>query len=390
MSTRTPETIGVGLLGYAFMGRAHSHAYRTIATLEDPPLLPRLVAVSGRDATAVGKVATRFGYDRAVTGWRDVVLDPEVELFDNSGPNALHAEPTVAAAEAGKHVVCEKPLGRDADESYNIWQRVAATGVKHLCAFNYRFVPAIRLARDLIRRGELGEIRHVRGRYLQDWGADLREMAWRFDRTQAGSGALGDLGSHLVDLSRYLVGEIAAVDATTRTFVSTRGGAAVGVDDAFAAAVEFADGAIGTLEASRFAHGRRNDLQLEVNGSQGSLSFDLTRLNELEVDLRDNGAGTGGRGPRRILVTDPHHPFMEHWWPPGHVIGWEHTFVHELHHLLAAIRDGGDVAPHGADFEDGYRAAEVCDAIARAAATRKRQLVTYRADAAVAAVGGAT
>jgi predicted dehydrogenase len=365
--------LGVGMLGYAFMGRAHAQAYRTLATLPvPPPLEPRLVAVAGRDADAVGEAARRYGFERAVADWHELVADERIGLFDNCGPNGLHGEPTIAAAEAGKHVICEKPLGRDAGESFEIWRRVAATGVVHMCAFNYRFVPAVRLARELIAAGELGEVRHFRARYLQDWGLDADLMTWRFEREWAGSGALGDLGAHVIDLARHLVGEIASVGGVTRTFVGERGGHAVDVDDAFAAAVEFEGDAIGTLEASRVAPGRRNALTFEVNGSKGSLAFDLERLNELRVYV------AGAQGFRDVLVTDPGHPFAELWWPPGHVLGWDATFVHELHHLLAAIRDGAGVRPLGADFEDGYRAAEVCDAIARSAASGAHERVAFR------------
>ncbi len=231
------EEIGIGMLGYAFMGKAHSRAFRAIAAL-DSPLSPRLVAIAGRDEAAVSEVAGRFGYERWTTDWRELVDDPAIGLFDNGGPNSLHAEPTIAAAEAGKHVLCEKPLGRDAAESHEIWQRVAATGVKHLCGFNYRFVPAVRLAREMIEAGELGEIRHFRGRYLQDWGDDPTLDTWRFQPEEAGSGAIGDLGTHVVDLARFLVGEVSTVSALVRTFLPGRK-----VDDALEAAVEFEDGA---------------------------------------------------------------------------------------------------------------------------------------------------
>jgi predicted dehydrogenase len=359
------ETIGVGLLGYAFMGRAHTNGYRKLAYMTwPPPLVPRLVAIAGRDEAAVTEAAQRFGYERAVTDWRELVSDPEIGLFDNSGPNGLHAEPTIAAAEAGKHVICEKPLGRDAAESYETWRRVAAAGVKHMCAFNYRFVPAVRLARKLIEAGEIGEIHHFRGAYLQDWGAAEID-AWRFDKAAAGSGALGDLGAHVVDLARYLVGEITTVSALTTAFWPGRE-----VDDAVESAVAFANGAVGTIEASRFATGRKNGFRWEINGSKGSLAFDLERLNELEVGTAE--------GFRRVLVGEAHHPFMEHWWPTGHIIGWEHTFVHELHHLLTAIRDDGAVAPHGATLEDGYRAAEVCDAMLRSSSSGAHETVRYR------------
>jgi predicted dehydrogenase len=357
-------TIGVGMLGYAFMGKAHANAYRTLPYMAwPPPLRPSLVAIAGRDADAVDEAGRRYGFASAVTDWRELIADERVELFDNSGPNGLHRDPTIAAAEAGKHVICEKPLGRDAAESHEIWQRVAATGVKHMCGFNYRFVPAIRLAREMIAAGELGEIRHFRARYLQSWGVDRELHSWRFDRSQAGSGALGDLGAHIVDLGRYLVGEVTAVAGITRTFLADRRGHAVDVDDAFQAVVEFANGASGTLEASRLAIGRLNHLVLEVNGSRGSVAFDLERLNELEVSSVESAQP----GFQRILVTEPQHPFMSWWWPPGHIIGWEHTFVHELHHLLSAIAGDRPVGPHGADFEDGYRAAAICEAIERSA-----------------------
>src|SRR5215207_7489228 len=210
--------IGVGMLGYAFMGKAHANAYRTLAYMTwPPPLMPELVAIAGRTEEAVAEAAARYGFADHVTDWNAIVADDRIGLFDNVGPNNLHAAPTIAAAEAGKHVICEKPLGRDADESYEIWRRVAATGVKHMCAFNYRFVPAVRLAREMIDSGELGDILHFRGAYLQEWGnvdADL----WRFDKSAAGSGALGDLGAHVIDMARYLVGEIEAVAAHTATF----------------------------------------------------------------------------------------------------------------------------------------------------------------------------
>jgi predicted dehydrogenase len=380
MSADIP-TVGVGMLGYAFMGKAHANAYRTLAYMTwPPPLRPELVAIAGRSDEAVAEAARRYGFDRHTTDWRELIADERVDVFDNVGPNHLHGEPTIAAARAGKHVVCEKPLGRTAAESYDIWQAVSAAGVKHLCAFNYRFVPAVRLARELIKDGELGEIVHYRARYLQDWITDPDlPFVWRLDRELAGSGALGDLGAHIVDLGRFLVGEIASVGATTRTFIGDRPGGEVDVDDAFAAFVEFDNGAMGTLEASRVATGRKNALTFEINGTKGSLAFDLERLNELQVDVSGSAPARAAQGFRRALVTEPGHPFIEHWWPAGHVIGWEHTFVHELHHFLTAVRDGGDVAPDGADFEDGYRAAEVCDAIARSARSGTRETITYRA-----------
>src|SRR3954449_7954513 len=211
------------MLGYAFMGKAHSNAFKKIGYITwPPPLVPQLVGIAGRDSEAVEEARQRYGYDYATSDWRDLVADDSIGLFDNRGPNSLHAEPTIAAAQAGKHVICEKPLGRDADESYAIWQAVEATGVKHLCAFNYRFVPAIRLAREMIDAGELGEIRHFRGRYLQDWGDDPSLDTWRFQPDSAGAGALGHLGAHVIDLARYLNGEIGTVAGLVKTFLPGR------------------------------------------------------------------------------------------------------------------------------------------------------------------------
>jgi predicted dehydrogenase len=363
---REAREIGVGMLGYAFMGKAHANAYKTLPYMAwPPPLRPRLVSIAGRDAASVTEAASRFGFARAVTDWRDLVADPEVELFDNSGPNNLHAEPTIAAAEAGKHVFCEKPLARSAQESYELWQRVEAAGVEHMTAFNYRFVPAVRLARELLEQGEIGDVRHFRGRYLQEWGTTTAD-AWRFRRDEAGSGALGDLGAHVIDLARYLVDEISSVSASVRTFIPGRE-----VDDAIEAVVEFDGGAVGTIEATRLAPGRKNSFCWEINGSGGSIAFDLERLNELYVSK-------GTKGFRTVLVTEADHPFLRWWWPPGHIVGWEHTFVHEIHHLLAAIAEGRSVAPHGATFADGYRAAEVCDAIVRSAESGRREAIVYR------------
>ncbi len=360
------KPIGIGMLGYAFMGKAHSNAYKTLAYMTwPPPLMPQLVAIAGRNEEAVSEAARRYGFAEYVTDWKTLVGDDRIQLFDNAGPNNLHAEPTIAAAEAGKHVICEKPLGRDADESYETWQRVKAAGVKHMCAFNYRFVPAVRLAHQIISSGELGDIQHFRGAYLQEWGTTEGDI-WRFQKELAGSGSLGDLGAHVIDLSRYLIGEIEEVSAITQTFIPDRD-----VDDAVEAAVRFENGAVGTIEASRFCPGRKNAFTWEINGSKGSLAFDLERLNELQYS-------EGNAGFRTVLVSEADHPFWEHWWPQGHMIGWEHSFVHELHHLLTAIRDDSDVAPHGATFEDGYRAAEICDAMLRSAEQGGREQVQYR------------
>lgn len=368
-------SIGVGMLGYAFMGKAHANAYKKLPYIFWPPAaVPRLVSIAGRSEEAVATAAQRYGFSRHTTDWRDLISDPEIQLFDNGGPNNFHAEPCIAAAEAGKHIICEKPLGRTAAESKQMLDAVRKAGVKHACAFNYRFVPAIRQARLLIEQGALGRIYHFRARYLQEWIADPEfPMVWRLKKDIAGSGALGDLGAHIIDLARFLVGEPRSVNAITATFVKERplgDGSGrrdtVDVDDAFASLVEFENGAIGTLEATRFATGRKNTNTFEINGSKGSISFNLERLNELEVYLTDAGPREA-RGFTDVLVTEAYHPFYSVWWPQGHIIGWEHTFVHELNHLIEAIVHNKTVEPYGATFEDGYKAAVICDAILQSA-----------------------
>ena len=373
------EQIGVGMLGYAFMGKAHVNAYRTLPYMVyPPPALPRLVAIAGRNEEAVREAADRYGFATHYTDWRRLVADPGVQLLDNGGSNDVHAAPCIAAAEAGKHLLCEKPMARDATEAKQMLEAARRGGVKHMVGFNYRFVPAVRLAYDLVRGGHLGEIRHFRAAYLQDWITDPEHpRTWRLDRKAAGSGSLGDLGSHIIDLARFIVGEPRAVAAMTRTFIADRpmpggrGRGTVDVDDAFAAVIELDGGCLGTLEASRFALGRKNHQVFEVNGSKGSLSFDLESLNELNVYWQDGPHGQT-RGWTEVLVTEPAHPFMESWWPPGHIIGWEHTFVHEIAHLFDAIANDRDIAPLGATFDDGYRNALICDAILESAREGRR------------------
>lgn len=367
--------IRVGMLGHGFMGRAHAAALNRLGELGGPAA--ELVMIAGRNREALERARVRLGFADAVSDWRQLVADPAIDLFLNLGPNDLHAEPTIAAASNGKSLLCEKPLGRDAEESLQMARAAAAAGVVHMCGFNYRFVPAVRLARDLLEAGELGAIRHFRASYLQDWGADPEAGGWRFDRERAGSGALGDLGSHLLDLGRYLLGaEVTAVSGSLTTFVGKRGGIAVDVDDAFEATIEFDGGVVGTVEASRFCPGRANQLRFEINGQRGTLAFDLERLNELEFHRAAEAPRP--EGPRRILVTGAGYPFGELWWPAGHAIGWEHSFVHQTIHLMRAIREGRGVGPHGADFEDGYRVAEVCEAISRSARAGARQELAYR------------
>jgi len=378
-----PE-IGVGMLGYAFMGKAHTNAYKKIPyMMYPPPAIPKLIAVCGRNEAAAAEAVRRYGYEGYYTDWRKMLADDRIQLFDNGGPNNAHAEPCIAAAQAGKHIICEKPLARTGEEARTMLDAVNKAGVKHMVAFNYRFVPAIRQAYELIHSGALGQIYHYRAVYLQEWIMPHygTPIIWRLDKKMAGSGALGDLGAHIIDLGRFLVGDVKSVSAMTRTFVKERplsdgSLGKVDVDDAFVAAVEFENGAIGTVEATRFAAGRKNYGCFEINGEKGSLRFDLERMNEMQVFWVDEQPKET-QGFHDVLVTESYHPFWSNWWPQGHIIGWEHTFVHELTHFLDCIVNKKDVAPYGATFEDGYRAAVICDAILESANGKKQVDVKY-------------
>jgi predicted dehydrogenase len=376
--------IGVGMLGYAFMGKAHSNALKTIPSMMYPPAaIPRLVAICGRNEEAVSEAAKRFGYEGYYTDWRQMLQNDAVDVFDNGGPNDAHAEPCIAAAKAGKHVFCEKPLGRTAEESKSMLDAVNKAGVKHMVAFNYRFVPAIVQAKKLIDSGALGRIFHYRAVYLQEWIIDPNfPKIWRLDKSVAGSGSLGDLGAHIVDLARFLIGEPKKVMGMLKTFVEERplpdggGKGKVDVDDAFTALLEFENGAIGTVEASRFCQGRKNHEVLEINGEKGSIRFNLERMNELDVFWAGEQPNTT-QGFHNVLVSEPYHPYWENWWPQGHMIGWEHTFVHEFDHFFRAIVGKGDVAPWGATFEDGYRNSVILDAISESARSGRLVDIKY-------------
>jgi predicted dehydrogenase len=377
-----PE-IGVGMMGYAFMGKAHTNAYKKLPyMIYPPPAVPRLVAIAGRSEDAVKEAAKRYGYESSYTDWKKMLKNDRVQLFDNGGPNDAHAAPCIAAAKAGKHILCEKPLARTAKEAAKMLEAVEKAGVVHMVAHNYRFVPAIRLARELIETGQLGEIYHFRAVYLQEWIMDPAfPFVWRLDKSIAGSGTLGDLGTHIIDLARFLVGEPRKVSAMAKTFIKQRsipggGSSEVTVDDAFAATLEFENGAMGTLESSRFCAGRKNYQVLEVNGSKGSLAFNLERINELDVFWKDEKPRET-QGFHNVLVSESYHPFWKNWWPQGHMIGWEHTFVHEIAHLLDAIVNKQPVAPYGADFLDGYKNAVICDAILASAEKEKTIAINY-------------
>jgi len=366
--------INVALIGYAFMGKAHSNAWRQVSAFFSPRLRPRMKVLCGRTRPAVEEAAGRYGWEEVATDWRDVVARDDIDIVDVSTPGDSHAEIAIAAARAGKAVFCEKPLANSVREAERMLAAVERAGVTHMICHNYRRVPAVVLAKRLIDAGEIGTIRHFRGTYLQDWIVDASfPLVWRLDKARAGSGALGDLGSHVIDLARMLVGEIAEVAGATETFVkerplpgNPRKKGRVTVDDAAVATLRFAGGAIGTIEATRMATGRKNCNRFEINGSGGSLAFDLERLNELEVFLGHGPAGT--RGFRTILVTERAHPYIQAWWPPGHIVGWEHTFTHTVFDLLQAVAEGRVPEP---SFVDGVRNQRVLDAVERAAKARR-------------------
>ena len=362
--------IGVGLLGYAFMGKAHANGYRKMPVFfYPPPAVPRLVAICGRTEEAVAEAAKRYGFETYYTDWRKLIADERIEVVDNCLPNNMHAEPCIAAAESGKNIICEKPLAATLEDAKAMYEAAEKAGVKNMTAFNYRFVPAIRLAKNLIDEGYIGKILQYRAVYLQEWIMDPNfPLVWRLRKSVAGSGALGDLGAHIIDLARFLVGEVASVCGMTETFIKERPlpenpeeKGEVDVDDVFIAMARFKNGAIGSFEASRFCAGRKNYQRVEIHGTEGSIVFNLERLNELEVYSKKDPEDR--MGFRNILVTESVHPFIEHWWPHGHIIGWEHTFVHEIHHFIDCIVNDKPVAPMAATFYDGLKCQEILSAI---------------------------
>jgi len=366
--------LNVALIGYAFMGRAHSNAYRQVSPFFSPRLRPCLKVLCGRTRDKVESAAREYGWEEASTDWEAVVRRKDIDIVDVATPGDMHAPIAIAAARAGKVVFCEKPLANSVADAKRMLAAVTKAGVIHMICHNYRRAPAVMLAKKLIDDGALGDIRHYRGTYLQDWIVDPAfPLGWRLDKAKAGSGALGDIASHSIDLARFLVGEITEVSAGLETFIKRRPlpenpkrSGAVTVDDAVMALVRFDQGAIGTIEATRMAPGRKNYNRFEINGSKGSLAFDLERMNELEVYLASDPPSI--RGFRRVIVTESGHPFVKAWWPPGHIIGYEHTFTHTVYDLLEAIADNRVPEPN---FNDGVKNQQVMHAMEKAAASRR-------------------
>ena len=368
------KTLNVGMIGYKFMGKTHSNAWRQVDKFFPVAAQPVLHTICGRDKKGVTAAAKKLGWNNVATDWREVVANPNIHVLDVNTANDTHAEISIAAAKAGKHVLCEKPLAMTVKEAEAMLAAVKKAGVVHMVCHNYRRIPAIAQAKKMIEAGDLGRIFHYRARYLQDWIIDPEfPLVWRLQSKIAGSGTHGDINAHIIDLGRYLVGEMSEVCGHLETFIKERPIAGekgkkgrVTVDDAVMTMVKFKNGAIGCLEASRFAAGRKNHIQLEINGSKGSLVFDFEDMNRLKYFNREDAADR--QGYRDIIVTEGVHPYAGAWWPPGHIIGYEHTFVHTVFDFIQAVVKGKSVQP---TFADGLHDQKVLAAVEKSAKTRR-------------------
>ena len=373
------KEINVGMVGYKFMGKAHSHAYRDVAMFFETETVPVMKVICGRTETAVSEAARKFGWEAYETSWEKLVQGQDIGLVDINTPNSTHREIAVAAAKAGKHILCEKPLAVSLAEAEEMLEAARQAGVKHMVCFNYRKVPAVGLAKKLIEEGHLGKIYHFRAQYLQDWVTDPEfPLVWRLKKEKAGAGAHGDLNSHIIDLARYLVGDFAKVVGMQETFIKKRPELEVSeelttgltaesrrgklgevtVDDATLFLARFKSGALGCFEVTRFANGRRNGLRFEISGSKGSLLFELENMNELWFYSCEDPDGM--QGFRRIQVSEATHPYIEAWWPPGHIIGYEHTFVHVVYDFMKALDEDRMPTPN---FVDGVECQRVLEAV---------------------------
>ncbi|PIX77436.1 MAG: dehydrogenase [bacterium (Candidatus Ratteibacteria) CG_4_10_14_3_um_filter_41_18] len=375
------KEIRVGLIGYKFMGKAHSNAYRQVGRFFEPAAIPVMKVLCGRDEKGVRKAAEKFGWQEYETDYKRLIKRDDLDLIDITTPNNSHCELVVAAAREGKNILCEKPLAVNLREAKEMLNAVEKTGVKHMIGFNYRRVPAIGLARKLIEEGRIGKIYHFRSTYLQDWIVDPEfPLNWRFQKDIAGSGALGDLLAHHIDLARYLVGELEEVAGMDKTFIKERpvsleadglNGKAgkekgkVTVDDATLFLAKFKNGALGSFEATRVAPGRKNYNRFEINGSEGSLIFNFERMNELEFFSREDLSYA--QGFRTILVTESEHPYISAWWPPGHTIGYEQTFIHQAYDLMEYLAEDKMPSPN---FLDGVKCQEVLEAVSNSIETK--------------------
>jgi predicted dehydrogenase len=373
------SSLGVGMIGYSFMGAVHSHAWRTVGRVFDLGVDVDMRVICGRNEEAVTAAAAKYGWQSAETDWRAVIARDDIDIIDVCTPGSSHEEIAVAALNAGKHVICEKPLANTVAEAERMAAAAQASSGKSMVAFNYRRVPALAYARELVRQGRLGRIFHVRAVYLQDWIIDPEfPLVWRLVKEEAGSGALGDLGAHIVDAAQFVTGsQITNVSGELRTFIDERPlvgethlleatksaeRGKVTVDDAALFLANFDNGAVGTFEATRFASGRKNGMAIEVNGEKASLRFEFESMNELWV--HDHTVDGRDAGFRRVMVTEGDHPYVEGWWPPGHVLGYDHTFTHEFRDFVLDIVN--DRAPEPS-FADGLYVQRVLDAVERSA-----------------------
>jgi predicted dehydrogenase len=378
------KKLNIGMVGYKFMGKAHSHAYKEAPMAFPGAPVPVMKAICGRNRDGVEQAAAQFGWETAVTDWRELVSRDDIDVVDINAPSDAHKEIAVAAARAGKHVFCEKPLALTLADAREMLQAAEEAGVKHMVCFNYRFAPAVQLAKKLVQEGRLGRIYHFRAWFLQDWIVDPDfPLVWRLDKTIAGSGAHGDLGAHLIDLAHFLVGDITEVVGMSETFIkerplpssmtglSAKGDASapkgeVTVDDATLFLARFANGALGSFEATRFAPGHRCTNAFEINGSKGSVKFDFERMNELQVYFTDDAEDV--QGFRRVMATDPAHAYMDAWWPAGHSIGYGQTFTHVVVELLNAIAEDRQPEPN---FRDGVKCQAVLEAVEKSVEERR-------------------
>lgn len=377
------KTLNVGMIGAGFMGKAHAMAYAAMPMFFWPaPAITVRKMVADVTEEAAREAALRLGFESHTADWRDIINNPEIDIVDIVTPNDSHAEIAIAAANAGKHIICEKPLARGARESKAMLDAVQSAGVKHMVAFNYRRTPAVALAKKYIEEGAIGKILNFRGTYLQDWSADPNSpLSWRFQKSVAGSGALGDIGSHVLDFARYLVGDVKAVMATTHTWINQRPVQAGGIDklgtiksggdvekrpvdveDEVMSMLRFENGAIGSIEATRNGYGRNNFLTFEIHGEKGSICFNYERRDELQVFFKDDPEDRRGF---RTIYTGPAHPYGDSLWPiPALGIGYGETKIIETHDLVKSIVEDTEVSP---SFLDGYRIEQIADAMLKSA-----------------------
>jgi predicted dehydrogenase len=369
--------IRVGLIGAGFIGQMHSLSLADVPKVRrEPPIHPNLVAIAESNASLAQMMVERYGWRESVGDWRALVTRSDIDLLISAGPNQLHAEPSIAAAQNGKHVFCEKPLARCSEEAFAILEAVESAGVKNMCAFMYRFVPALRLAKKMIAAGEIGEVRHYRSTFLLNMVEPGSGLSWRFDREIAGAGALGDLGSHYIDQARYLVGEITEVTALSKTWTTDPAGKIKNVNDDWFGAVAFLDnGATAVFEACRVDIAHALTGRIEIDGTLGSLRFELERLNELEHRVP-------GQGPRTLMALRPDHPFSDFLLPVGlqgsHPVGWRDCFAFQMYEMVSAVVQQRELSLDVATLRDGYRVAEIVDTISRSAQTRKTEAVCFK------------